>query len=326
MIKKYQVFVSSTYSDLKDERKKVFDTLLKAGCIPSGMEAFVASDNEQFEVIKKVISLCDYYVLILGKRYGSINKKTSKSYTEMEYDYAKSIGIPVLVFAINESVELANDKSEQDKNKVNLLSCFREKVLENRLVFIWSSLDELTSTVALSILQAINENIRPGWIRGTDYNEDSIEIIKKQEIRIKELEQEISYIKNEKNINFSNELTEQLNLQIKIEYTYDSGTYRNPIKSTRMKEVKLYDLFLLIAIEMLDVSITEEHIKRTIIENIIGSNIYNSINDKQLIKKLLSKLKILGLLDSKWNEGNKSLYWFLTKNGQMLKNEVNLLG
>jgi len=61
--KKYQVFVSSTYSDLIEERRKSLDILLMADCIPAGMEAFVATDNEQFEVIKRVIDLCDYYVL-----------------------------------------------------------------------------------------------------------------------------------------------------------------------------------------------------------------------------------------------------------------------
>lgn len=87
--KKFQVFISSTYIDLIEERRKVLDVLLMADCIPAGMEAFVATDNEQFEVIKKVIDLCDYYVLIIGQRYGSINESTGISYTEMEYEYAK---------------------------------------------------------------------------------------------------------------------------------------------------------------------------------------------------------------------------------------------
>ena len=64
--KKYQVYISSTYTDLIEERKKILEVLLMADCIPAGMEAFVATDNEQFEVIKKVIDLCDYYVLIIG--------------------------------------------------------------------------------------------------------------------------------------------------------------------------------------------------------------------------------------------------------------------
>ena len=45
--KKYQVFISSTYADLKEERRKILDILLMADCIPAGMEAFVASDVEQ---------------------------------------------------------------------------------------------------------------------------------------------------------------------------------------------------------------------------------------------------------------------------------------
>lgn len=50
---KYQVFISSTYSDLMNERKQVLDILLMADCIPAGMENFVATDDEQFNVIKK---------------------------------------------------------------------------------------------------------------------------------------------------------------------------------------------------------------------------------------------------------------------------------
>ena len=90
MDRKYQVFISSTYTDLVEERKKAVNILLMADCIPAGMEAFVAADLEQFEVIKKVIDLCDYYVLIIGKRYGSIDPVSGISYTEMEYDYAIS--------------------------------------------------------------------------------------------------------------------------------------------------------------------------------------------------------------------------------------------
>lgn len=110
---KYQVFISSTYSDLMNERKQVLDILLMADCIPAGMENFVATDDEQFNVIKKVIDLCDYYVLILGRRYGSVNETTGISYTEMEYNYAIDKGIPVLVFALDDSVEIDDEKKEK---------------------------------------------------------------------------------------------------------------------------------------------------------------------------------------------------------------------
>jgi Domain of unknown function (DUF4062) len=86
MEKRYQVFVSSTYADLQEERDAVFQTLMRMDCIPAGMELFPAIDEEQFEFIKKVIDGCDYYVLIIGGRYGSLTPE-GISYTKKEYDY-----------------------------------------------------------------------------------------------------------------------------------------------------------------------------------------------------------------------------------------------
>ena len=148
MEKKYQVFISSTYEDLKEERKKVQEILLMADCIPAGMEAFVATNNEQFNVIKKVIDLCDYYVLIIGGRYGSVNKSTGLSYTEMEYDYAVSKEIPVLVFSIDDSVELPEKKSEKDDDKRQKLKDFKSKAMNNRLANIWRNSADLAGQVA----------------------------------------------------------------------------------------------------------------------------------------------------------------------------------
>ena len=83
MMKKYQVFVSSTYEDLKAERQIVIEALLGKNCIPVGMEYFPAANDEQFTVIQKLISKCDYYIVIVGGKYGSVDGKTRKSYTQI---------------------------------------------------------------------------------------------------------------------------------------------------------------------------------------------------------------------------------------------------
>ncbi len=80
---RYQVFVSSTYADLQEERRKVIQALMEMDCIPSGMELFPAADEEQGEFIKKIINDCDYYLLIIGGRYGSVTAE-GISYTEKE--------------------------------------------------------------------------------------------------------------------------------------------------------------------------------------------------------------------------------------------------
>ena len=84
MEKRYQVFVSSTYQDLQEERKEVMQALLELDCIPSGMELFPASNEDQWSLITRVIDDCDYYLLIIGGRYGSCNEE-GVGYTEMEF-------------------------------------------------------------------------------------------------------------------------------------------------------------------------------------------------------------------------------------------------
>lgn len=171
---KYQVFVSSTYSDLIDERKKVLDILLMADCIPAGMEAFVATDEKQFDVIKKVIDLCDYYILIIGSRYGSVNEATGLSYTEMEYNYALDKKVPVLVFALDDSVVLNDDKKERDDIKRGKLAEFKSRAMRNRLASIWKDTADLMGKVAISIMRAKQEISMPGWHRGDDFNKEAL--------------------------------------------------------------------------------------------------------------------------------------------------------
>jgi hypothetical protein len=86
--KKLQVFVSSTFSDLQEERQAAVEAILTAGHIPAGMELFAAGDESQMNVIKRWIDESDAYMLILGGRYGSIEPMTQKSYIQLEYEYA----------------------------------------------------------------------------------------------------------------------------------------------------------------------------------------------------------------------------------------------
>lgn len=66
-MKKYQVFISSTYIDLKLERQAAVSAILKSGHIPAGMELFTAGDKNQWETIKSWIDESDIYMLILGE-------------------------------------------------------------------------------------------------------------------------------------------------------------------------------------------------------------------------------------------------------------------
>jgi hypothetical protein len=73
MDKRYQIFVSSTYSDLKEERERVINELTRVGYIAVGMEQFPATDEEQLDYIRRIIDESDYYVVIIRGKYGDIS-------------------------------------------------------------------------------------------------------------------------------------------------------------------------------------------------------------------------------------------------------------
>lgn len=166
MDKRYQIFLSSTYTDLKDERQKVIQTLMEMDCIPSGMELFPAMDEEQFEFIKKVIDDCDYYLLIIGGRYGSTAAE-GISYTEKEYDYAIEKGLKVIAFLHEEPDSIPVNKTDNDPTLRDKLAQFREKVGKGRLVKYWKEATELSGLVSLSLHKTIKTYPAVGWVRAT---------------------------------------------------------------------------------------------------------------------------------------------------------------
>lgn len=192
MEKRYQVFVSSTYSDLKEERGKVMQTIMALDCIPAGMELFPAIDAEQFEFIKKIIDDCDYYILIVGGRYGSISDD-GISYTEKEYDYAVSKDIPVIAFLHDNIKNLTFEKSEATEENRKKLKAFRDKVSKGRLVQFWTNADELNGKVAVSLTKTIKIYPAVGWVRANlQSNTESLQ-------EINTLRKEIEILKNERN-------------------------------------------------------------------------------------------------------------------------------
>ncbi|SOC93040.1 protein of unknown function [Rhizobium sp. AN5] len=171
MKKKLQVFVSSTFTDLQTERQAAVQAILKAGHIPAGMELFTASDKSQWEIIKRWIDESDVYMLILGGRYGSVDKETGVSYTEMEYDYAVTQKKPLFSVVIED--EALKDKVQKvgisaiEQENPQALKKFREKVLSTMSAFFADGRD-----IKLAIHESLGElghqTDLVGWVSASE--------------------------------------------------------------------------------------------------------------------------------------------------------------
>jgi hypothetical protein len=161
---KYQIFISSTFEDLKQERDIAIKAILEMGHIPVGMEMFSAGDEEQWELIKRQIDDSDYYLVILAHSYGSMDGKIS--YTEKEYDYAISSKLPALGFVIDKDAPWPSSKMETDNVKKAALEKFKQKVMR-KIVNKWNNSDQIHALVSISLSKAFTAYPRPGWVRST---------------------------------------------------------------------------------------------------------------------------------------------------------------
>ncbi|MEA5533100.1 GUN4 domain-containing protein [Crocosphaera sp. XPORK-15E] len=184
--KRLQVFVSSTYLDLIEERQIAVQGILAAGHIPAGMELFTAGDRSQWEVIKQWIDQSDVYLLILGGRYGSIEPTTGKSYIHLEYEYALEKSIPVFSCVIRNADKRAMEKGDiqtyLERNNTDKYNEFK-KLVTSKMVTFWENHSDIERSIILTLKEFEKRDNIIGWVRGNKVEEgylNQIEALKKE--------------------------------------------------------------------------------------------------------------------------------------------------
>lgn len=334
MDKRYQVFVSSTFEDLQEERKEVMQALLELDCIPAGMELFPAANDDQWTLIKGVIDDSDYYILIIGGRYGSTNDE-GKSYTQMEYEYALSTNKPIIAFLHKNPGNIPSSKSEQDPEKKNRLEEFK-KLAKKKLVKYWEGADNLGSVVSRSMINLIKNNPAEGWVKANSaIDERSVsEIVKLQKENI-ELKKQIEKLSTEapKGTEKLAQGEDLVTIQFTFEATKDFSVY----KCTANYDYSWNDLFAFVAPSMID-ECTEESFKSTIdklleetypwdsssqFKQFDSTDYYNvSLDSFNLIKVQFRALGLIALGTKKRNPSNVKTYWKLTPYGDTIMSRL----
>lgn len=328
MEKKYQVFISSTYKDLLDERSEVMQALLELDCIPVGMELFPAADDDQWTLIKRLIDDCDYYILIIGGRYGSVHPIEGISYTQMEYEYAIKQNIPTISFIHKNPTNIQSGKTDQDPSARVKLELFK-KLAENKLCKYWETPFELGGVVSRSLIKLIKDKPRPGWVKSIHVpDEDTNVTILDLRDQIDKLNSELKNYLSAENL----EIKELAQGEDTISIFYHAKIWDYRSATDRDGEYKKsWDyLFSLISPFMVH-EIEENDIKSTIIENIkvtqfeeenkrTSGGIVIETND-DVFQTIKIQLQALGLIEkSRIKKSIKETgnYWTLSKKGNDL--------
>jgi regulator of replication initiation timing/nucleoside 2-deoxyribosyltransferase len=300
--KKYQVFISSTYEDLVEERRQATNAVLKLHQIPVGMELFNAGNSTQWEEIQRQIDISDYYIVIVGNIYGSEDDK-GISYTEKEYRYAVEKGIPVIGFVISDKAKQEKTKVDTVKKKVDKLNKFKGLV-KSKMVEFWVDGTDLNSKVATALAVEMTKNPQRGWIKSdnVDYKNISDQLASLIEEN-KILKVELDKIKN----NEENSLQSIINSlkEKKVELIYGIKYYNN--KSFSLAEI------LVLIYESIFVPKTAYDINRILAEKTLEIKT-NSFKIQQ-IRDVLYDYNILGIVHPQVY-GNAAEGWVLTDLGR----------
>jgi hypothetical protein len=325
MDKRYQIFVSSTFADLKEERQRVMQAIMEMDCIPAGMELFPAADDEQWEFIKKIIDDCDYYILILGNRYGSLSSE-GISFTEKEFDYAISKGLKVLAFVHEDPDTLAVSKSDIDPSLRSKLGIFRARVCGDRIVKFWRAASELPGLVALSLAKTIKAYPAVGWARASAVgNPELLADLNSLRKENDSLRERVALLEASARPAVSNMATLDEEVTIRVRWT-EQGKY-----GARDREHKITmawaSLFAAIA------PIIQEHPADVTVMTQLARMLYristgtdrnvSIVQDDFLTIRV--QFEALGLIDATYSKtvsGGAAFFWNLTERGQKLMLEL----
>ncbi len=335
MEKRYQVFVSSTFEDLIEERQEVMQALLELDCIPAGMELFPAANDDQWTLIKRVIDDCDYYIVISGGRYGSIGPD-GKSYTQLEYEYALQKEKPIIAFIHKNPEDLPAKKIDKDKESLTKLQEFKN-IIKNKMVKYWNSPTELGSVVSRSIIKLIKSNPAIGWVKADLLpDQDVTQEILDQRKLIDELNGEINFLKESESdeirqLSQGEDLVE-LNFSFDAYDKNDNFKFRPTVIYKHSFEITWNDIFSNISPLLIN-----EASERTLIEalNALITNLnYEYLSKSDDLKKYtisgfkinsgsfnMIKVQLMALNLIKKSTKSKSVkdratYWTITENGE----------
>lgn len=347
MEKKYQVFVSSTYEDLRVERQQVIQALLELDCIPSGMELFPAANEDQWSLIRDVIDECDYYIVILAGRYGSTDPD-GVGFTEKEYRYALQSDKPIIGFLHRDIGSLPQNVCEATSEGQDKLKEFRALV-GSKMCKMWGSPEELGSVVSRSLVNLQRRHPGVGWVRGdvTTDKEASLQIVKLNK-EIERLRSELDLVATqappgtEKLAQGDNSF--ELNFSFRARSRRQRGAYYDftEVMVTTWNQI-FYEISPLLIHEATDADIRSKmnqfiyaqmHVEVSVQEHMVSdedinedalSNFSIDENDFQTVKV---QLRALGLIAK--SEKNRSVkdskgYWTLTPYGDHVMNQLRAI-
>jgi hypothetical protein len=146
-----KIFLSSTYTDLLAEREVIKNLCQELNTNFIGMEVFRSSSNNPLITSLNYLKQCDIAIFIIGHRYGSVDKKSSKSIVQLEYEAAVKQKKAIRTYLKDDKVSILLNQLDISTHQKQL--DFRSSIKKNNTCKFFSNPDQLASLVILDIFE-----------------------------------------------------------------------------------------------------------------------------------------------------------------------------
>jgi len=218
-------FISSTFLDLKEERKAVENALIKSNLNINAIDVMPASNASSKDEILNGIKESDFVILIVGERYGSImpdiTGSTVSSMTKWEYEQAiKKFGKDVLVFF--KSVKHQNSLQEDTnflENEMNrsYLSEFKKQLEETHSPKYFTTIEELEKEICKAIIPAYRKGVKTLTSKNRSLRNEN-KILKEENYLLKQENETVRFLpvdsKNKEKLGLLGSLQQTINSNI----------------------------------------------------------------------------------------------------------------
>ena len=142
---KKTVFVSSTFEDLADHRRAVWQVLKDFNVVVRGMEEFGARPEAPLQTCLAEVEQSDVYVGIVAFRTGSIQALSGKSFTQLEYEHALQLRKEILIYLADEQqTKVRYTDIDVDQSLREKLGAFKGVLRERHTVDTFTTPDDLS--------------------------------------------------------------------------------------------------------------------------------------------------------------------------------------
>jgi len=169
-----RIYISSTYSDLKEFRERVYRALRKLDHDVIAMEDYAAADQRPLDKCLDDVAGCDVYIGIFAWRYGYIPPEQDKSITELEFRTANDRKKRCLIFLLDDNAPWSRALMDKESDRIERL---RDELKRDFLVDFFNNIDDLVSDITIAVSKALasdrkdEENNQPRSLKGENSEE-----------------------------------------------------------------------------------------------------------------------------------------------------------